>query len=335
MAKDITQTQIDVLNELKERASSFVGIDIIARELEISKTRVKAALRELLNWGYQLEQKSTQKSELRVKYIASPDILFPHEISFGRDEESFGFNIYSFDRVGSTNTLAHKYAERGEAEGTVVIADRQTAGKGRLGRSWHSPARTGAYMSIILRPEILPTYAPGLSLIAAVSVAEAIRKLYKLKTAIKWPNDVLINDKKAAGVLTELSAELDHVRYVIVGIGININMTEADFPGEIHSRATSIRIASGDKADRIALVQGILSHFEARYHDFCDSGIAGQIKAIRGYSSILGKRIRFSYRGDNAEGTAVDIDESGQLLVDLNGERIAISSGEITLTDSY
>jgi BirA family biotin operon repressor/biotin-[acetyl-CoA-carboxylase] ligase len=331
MSKDITQTQIDVLYELQERSGSFVEIESLAHELDLSKTRVQAALAELSNWGYKFEYRNGKG----VKYLSSPDILFPHEISFGRDEESFGFDIYSFDRVASTNNLAHKYAERGEAEGTVIIADRQTAGKGRLGRSWHSPARTGAYMSIILRPEIAPSFAPGLSLIAALSVAETLRKMFKLKSAIKWPNDVLINGRKVAGVLTELAAELDRVRYVVVGIGININMTESDFPEEIRDKATSVRIAQGKPASRIELVRGILSNFETRYYKYCDRGIGGQIKTIKSYSSILGKRIRFSHLGKMVEGTATDLDDSGQLVVDIDGEIATLGSGEITLTENY
>ncbi len=330
MAKDITQTQIDVLDELKE-SGSFVEIATLASELELSKSQVKAALNELENWGYEF----AHKDKGRVKYVKSPDILFPHEISFGRDTESFGFDIYSFDRVGSTNNLAHKYAERGEAEGTVIIADRQTAGKGRLGRSWHSPARTGAYMSVILRPEIAPAYAPGISLIAAVSVAETLKKLYKVKSAIKWPNDVLINGKKVAGVLTELAAELDRVRHVVAGIGININMTEDDFPPELRDRATSVRLAAGKEINRVELVRGVLTNFETRYHKFCEAGIGGQIKTIRSYSSILGKQITFSHLGRQVKATARDIDETGQLVVDLNGETMTIGSGEISLTDNY
>lgn len=331
MTKDITQTQIDVLYELQERSGSFMRIEDIARELELPKTRVLAALTELENWGYEFEYKDSN----RVKYLSSPDVLFPHEISFGRDEESFGFNIYSFDRVGSTNDLAHKYAERGEAEGTVIIANRQTAGKGRLGRAWHSPARTGAYMSIILRPETSPSSAPGLSLIAAVSVAETLRKTHKLNSAIKWPNDVLVNNRKVAGVLTELAAELDRVRYVVVGIGININMTTDDFPEEIRERATSVRVETGKQVNRIELVRGILGHFEDRYHDFCENGIAGQIKSIRSFSSVLGKEIRFTYQGKVVVGTAVDIDDSGQLIIERDGETITLGSGEISLTENY
>lgn len=288
-------------------------------------------MKELGNWGYELRYNKRGD----VRYLSSPDVLFPHEISFGRESAVFGFNIYSFDRVDSTNTVAQKYAARGEGEGTLIIADRQTAGRGRLGRSWHSPPGTGVYMSLILKPEIAPAAAPGLSLIAAVSVAEAVRSLTKVKASIKWPNDVLYGSRKLAGVLTELDTELDRVRHVIVGIGVNVNMEASDFPEELKDKATSLRILTGKPVDRVRLVQTILDVLEARYQSFCRDGLRGQIKKIRSLSAILGKRIRFTYNRKVLEGIAEDIDGNGQLLVRLNKELFAISSGEITLAENY
>lgn len=331
MAEDITQTQMDILNRLRQTPDSFHAIKSISEWRQLSPQQVNQSLRELVHWGYRFEQ--NERGEIR--YRSTPDILFPHEIVRGLKSPFFSANIHGYGKVVSTNTVAYRLAEKGRPEGTVIVAERQTAGKGRMGRSWSSPRKVGLYFSLILRPVIPPSQAPGLSLIAAVSIAESIRQYPKLNAAIKWPNDVLLNGKKVAGVLTELAAELDRVKFVIVGIGINVNHSGKDFPEDLTNKATSLKLESGEKIDRIRLVQLVLTNLEKRYHNFVKGGLKSQIGTIKEYSAILSRRISFRHNGKATVGLAVDIDDNGMLVVDIGKRKLAISSGEITLAENY
>jgi len=331
VAHDITQLQIDILNELRSHPRSYLSIGRLSDNSSHSPQRVARALKELENWGYRLLRNPAGG----VRYDSSPDVLFPHEIEHGLEARIIAQNIYSLDRVGSTNALAHKYAERGQPEGTLIIAERQTAGKGRLGRSWHSPAGCGLYFSLILRPPIPPAEAPGISLIAALSIVEAIRAASKLKAQLKWPNDVLCGGRKVAGVLTELAAELDRVRYVVVGIGINVNHQAEDFPPALRDKAGSLHQLVGAPIDRIKLVQLVLSRFEINYLRFVECGLKDAIKPIRRYSSVLGKSVSFQINGNHQQGRAVDIDGNGMLVVEVDGQRVTLGSGEISLAENY
>jgi BirA family biotin operon repressor/biotin-[acetyl-CoA-carboxylase] ligase len=330
MPEDITEIQIDLLNLLR-KSQRPVPVPVLAEIMQIPPSRINRIIKELSNWGYELDRNA--KGELRL--AGSPDILFPHEISNGLKTKCLGQNIFSFDRVNSTNLTAYKYAERGEVEGTLVVAERQTAGKGRLGRSWSSPPKVGIYISLILRPLIPPVQAPGLSLIAAVSVAETTRQLTDLEAMIKWPNDVLIAGRKTAGVLTELTAEIDRVKFVIMGIGINVNQSDADFPAELAGKATSLKQQCGEKVDRVLFIQRLLLNLEKRYRGFIASGLTDQIDDIREYSAILGKSIRFKHNNATVTGIACDIDANGMLIVELGQNKIKVSSGEITLEENY
>jgi BirA family biotin operon repressor/biotin-[acetyl-CoA-carboxylase] ligase len=331
MAEDITQTQVDILTCLQQTPETYFSIKSICEMLHVSPQRAHQGLRELVHWGYRFDQ--NERGE--IKYRSAPDLLFPHEIVRGLKSSLFATRIRSYGRVASTNALAYRLAERGEPEGTVVIAERQTAGKGRLGRTWSSPPKVGLYLSLILRPPISPALAPGLSLIAALSVAESIRHYPKLKAMIKWPNDVLLDGKKVAGVLTELSAELDRIRFVIVGIGINVNHSVKEFPEELRSKATSLQLEATQKVDRIKLVQLLLTNLEKRYYSFVKSGLKNQIGAIREYSALLTKKVSFKQNGKTVTGTAIDIDNNGMLVVDLGDGKVSVGSGEVSLAESY
>ncbi len=331
MSEDITQLQVDILKELREHPRSFFVARELAERFNLPIQRINRAIRELENWGYKLEKDKKDG----IRYVDSPDLLFPHEIEFGLSTELFAGNIYSLDRVASTNVLAHKYAEKGEAEGTLIIAERQTAGKGRLGRSWHSPARRGLYLSIILRPPIAPPQAPGISLIAALSVAEAIKAQLRLPAMIKWPNDVLCHDRKVCGVLTELAAELDRVRYIIVGIGINVNHDPKDFPEDLRRKATSLKIATGTAVGRVELLRAVLKRFEHHYRRFLKDGLGGAIKPIRAISSVIGREVTFRLDGQVRRGKALDITQEGRLVIESGGRTLTLGSGEISLEESY
>ncbi len=331
MTEDITQIQIDILDYLRRHPRSYYLKNELGKKFALSPQMTDRAVAELENWGYQILRNDAGA----IRYGASPDVLFPHEIAFGLEARILGVNVYSFDRVGSTNVIAHKYAEREEPEGTIVLAERQTAGKGRLGRSWHSPSKRGIYMSLILRPQIAPSQAPGLSLVAALSIARTMREYPGIKATIKWPNDVIYEGQKLAGVLTELAAEIDRVRYVIMGIGINVNHDEGDFPPDLRQKASSLMIVSHAQIDRIKLTRLLLTFLEEHYLEYLSRGFKRLIKPIKSYSSVLGKSVSFRSDEELCTGTAIDIDAQGLLVVKIGAKTISLSSGEITLTESY
>lgn len=331
MSDDITQIQIDILDFLRKHPRSYAAKKKLCEKFELTTPKADRIIAELENWGYQL----LRNPQGDIRYGASPDVLFPHEITFGLGTKILGVNLYSFDRVGSTNVIAHKYAEKDEPEGTVILAERQTAGKGRLGRSWHSPAKRGIYMSLILRPQIAPSQAPGLSLIAALSVAKTMREYPGIKATIKWPNDVLYDGRKLAGVLTELSAEIDRVKYVVMGIGVNVNHDESDFPPDLRDKAASLKIVAHTPIDRIKLTKLLLTILEEHYQEYLSRGFKRLIKPIRSYSSVLGKSITFRHDGTAVIGKAIDIDANGLLVVEVEGKTLSLGSGEISLTENY
>lgn len=331
MPDDITQTQIDILNLLKDDCERWTSTQTIGEKFQLSTKKVNQSLSELLRWGYRFD--TSRRGE--IKFLVAPDILFPHEIARGLKTQIIGREIHGFRSVGSTNSVAHRYAAKSAPEGTVIVAERQTSGRGRLGRTWLSPPRVGIYTSVILRPAIAPVQAPGSSLVAALSVAEAIRHYPGLPATIKWPNDILVKGKKAAGVLTELSAEIDRINYLIIGIGINVNHEPKDFPAELAEKATSLQMEQGCPVDRIKLLQEVLMQLEERYLQFLKSGLKDQLKAIKDYSSILGREISIRHDNKALVGTAIDIDADGALVVSIGRRTLKLLSGEVSLTESY
>ena len=195
------------------------------------------------------------------RIISSPDILTFEEIKNYLNTECIGKNIIYFDSIGSTNSKAKELAEGGKVHGTVVISEEQTSGRGRIGRDWLSPKYKGIWMSIILRPNIITENISKITLLGAAAVQKAIMKM-GVKTSIKWPNDIVINSKKVCGILTEMSGEIDHINYLVMGIGINVNLEKEDITTDLKDVATSIKIESGKPMDRKLLLANILNIFE-------------------------------------------------------------------------
>lgn len=297
----------------------------------VDEGAVSAAIDVLSEWGYRFNRGSGW-----CQFNQSPDALLPTELSYKLKTKSFGAVFHTYKHVKSTNTIAARLVGDGAAEGTVVISEMQSAGRGRLGRSWHSPAGVGAYLSLILRPRIKPADAPALSLVAGVALAEAIERRTDLQAKIKWPNDVLLGRRKTAGILTELQTEGDKVSAVIVGVGININQQREVFPAELRSKATSLRIQARRKIDRVALVQEFLRSFEKRYGEFLSGGFAKLRRAALKRSSLLGREVSVSTTARRKTvGRVIDIDTSGRLVVQSAEGAVALLSGEVSLTDNY
>jgi BirA family biotin operon repressor/biotin-[acetyl-CoA-carboxylase] ligase len=247
----------------------------------------------------------------------------------------FGREIRYFESVISTNTVAHQLAIDGAAEGTVVIAETQSQGRGRRGRTWASPAYRNLYLSLVLRPPIPVASAPQVGLVAGLAVAETARE-WAAAVAIKWPNDVLVGGRKAAGVLTEMEAEDDRVRFVVLGVGVNLNSTPEDFPAELHDKAISLCSAADAPVDRVRFAGRLLSQLEQRYDLFLRAGFAAIRPLWEGLSCLTGRYVQIEGAGEHCAGVVSGLDGEGALrLRQPGGQEIRVVTGDVTVIGGY
>ncbi len=315
-----------ILERLRAKPGQLLDPGKMAKSLNAAREQIIESIALLRSWGYVI--KANHKRQYR--FIAAPDSFISTEISYRLRTRFIGKRIHAYQAVQSTNSIASQLATAKAPEGTLVIAERQTRGRGRLGRDWYSPEKVGLYASIILYPKIHPTAAPGLSLMTAVALADTIGSYDDMEVKIKWPNDVLVSGLKVAGILTELSAELDRIEYVIVGVGININQTRADFPDALKSVATSVRIGTKEKIRRVEFLQRFLANFEKEYLVFKKSGMKETRRKILKYSYLQNKEIRLKLGRKTVSGVVIDIDETGQLILDTKDGIMAFNAGEVT-----
>ncbi len=244
-----------------------------------------------------------------------------------------GSEIVYFPSIGSTNDEAKRMADNDCKEGTLVIAEYQTGGRGRKGRSWVSPSGIGIWASIVVRPQISPLKAAGLTLVTAVSICRALRVITELPVKIKWPNDLRINYKKIGGILTELNTETEKVNYAVIGIGINVN--NKTFPEDLNQIATSLILESGNKTEfnRALVLCQILREFENDYKAFDSGHLEDLLNEWRGYSDTLGSIVQvIGINNSRIEGKAVDVDNDGALLIEKNdGTQIKVLSGDVSI----
>jgi BirA family transcriptional regulator, biotin operon repressor / biotin---[acetyl-CoA-carboxylase] ligase len=317
-----------LLHMLTENDGEFVSGQEISEKLNCSRTAIWKHISELRKSGYMIE--AVQKRGYRL--LTSPDLVTPEEVSLYVEQGKFGKKIVYEPSVKSTQEIAHTLAREGAEEGTIVLADEQTGGRGRLGRQWQSPSGTGIWMSLILRPQIPLQKAPQLTLLIAAAASKAIEKVTGIEAAIKWPNDLLIDGKKVSGILTELQAEADSIHSIIVGIGMNVNQQREDFSEAIAGLATSLAIEGGKAFKRAELIGAILSEIENLYCNYLENGFAF-IKLLweaRAYS--LGKRITARSISGSISGYAKGITEEGVLLLeDDEGKVHSIYSADIEI----
>lgn len=299
-------TQEKILDFLKKK-HDYVSGEEISSHLNITRQALWKHIQELRDSGYDI----VAVPHLGYKLISSPDRLTSYEVSHGLNTKLIGKKNHYFDTVSSTNDTALQLAMEGSPEGAVVIAESQTKGKGRLGRSWFSPKYKGIYISLILRPKILPNQAALLTLMCAVSICEAIKEKTDLTSQIKWPNDILIHHKKVGGILTELNAETDLSRFLVVGMGLNVNNDKKS----IVSGATSLKEQKRQDINRLELLQEVLRKIEANYLAFQGNDGEFVIKKWREWNITIGKRIRVICQNQHIEGQAIDIDNDGGLLI--------------------
>lgn len=254
------------------------------------------------------------------------DRLIPEELSRRLNTKVIGKKIFSYNVVDSTNTVAFSLAKAGLGEGAAVFAEGQRKGRGRLGRRWASPKHAGIYLSLILRPKITLKKASLVTLLAAVSSAEAIRKVSGLQALIRWPNDILVNNKKVCGILTEIEMKSSHLEYIVLGIGINVNTPAAKLPPE----GSSLKEEAGREFSRIELARELLRRLDQEYSSFKDKGGAKIISQWRNLSAFCGKRVKVKLAHKAIEGQAQGIDAQGALIVRLdNGFKQHILAGDV------
>lgn len=315
-----------ILKLLRESKAGFLSGEELADKLGISRTMVWKHIKSLEREGFGIEAVPSRG----YRITSAPDLLRTDDIKSGLKTKTIGKQILLLPEAASTNTLAMEMAAKDASEGTVVIAETQTAGKGRLGRKWISP-KGNLYFSVILRPNIPIQAAPLITLVGAVAVVSAIRTICQLPAAIKWPNDVLLRDRKVAGLLTEMSAEPDRVRHIALGIGVNVNMDQTNLPANIAPLATTLGIEGGQEYNRNILLQQILRELDNRYELFPAN--SGEIlKEWEAYNMTIGNRVAIGGPAETLEGLAQGVDGEGRLIIRLgDGALRTVAAGDVTI----
>lgn len=319
----------EILTMLRETEGYVSGQDLCDK-FGVSRTAIWKAINQLKEAGYEIEAVPNKGYHL----VSVPDVLSEAELRSNRKTDWAGQEIYYFDTIDSTNTRAKQYAEEGHANGTLIVAGEQKAGKGRRGRSWSSPKGTGIFMTLMLKPDIAPNNASMLTLVAALSIAKAIEDVAELEVGIKWPNDIVANGKKIVGILTEMSAQIDYINHVVIGVGINVH--NEDFPEEIKETASSILLESGKRVNRAEIIEKFLEYFEKYYAVFLET--EDMERLVKEYDSMLvnrGRMVRVLDPKEPFEGKAMGITKKGELIVDTWESRKLVSSGEVSVRGIY
>lgn len=311
---------------LADNATVVISGARVAREIGVSRSAVWTWVERLRELGVRV------KGHPRTGYFLEtvPDILTPDALRQRLKGSLFGKRIYHFFKVDSTNRVALELGHAGEPEGAVILAEEQTAGRGRIGRSWHSERAAGIYVTLLLRPKLAPVQAPLLTMMAGISAHAAVQSAAGADVDLKWPNDLLVNAKKVGGILTEMHAEPAQVRFVIVGIGLNINQEK--FPTDVAPSATSLRIATGRRQSRLEILVRLLREFESDYNHFLREGPASVIDRFSKISSYAqGKRVRVTNGKEAYIGTTAGLAPEGLLQVQRdNGQLTTVIAGDVT-----
>lgn len=316
-----------VLELLKNNSGQYISGEDISRLLNVSRTAVWKHIRALKQVGYEIEAHSRLGYALRQ----NTGRLLPEEIKNHLTSKILGREIHYFSEVDSTNNEAKKLAAGGCPEGTIVVAERQNTGRGRLARGWFSPYGKGIWLSVVLRPPFNPMDAAKCTLMSAVAVNRAVNAVTHAGCGIKWPNDILWQGRKVVGILTEMSAEMDAVNYVVIGMGINVNIDPHEFPGEIAATATSLAVAAGCQISRLKLLTAILAELELVYDTVKTAGFAPVLAEWKTQSVTLGRQVDVHGVDRSFTGLAVDIDADGALLVETTNGRERVLAGDVSI----
>lgn len=320
-----------ILSTMREKLGQWVSGEALSQELGVSRTSVWKQVKALQAQGYTIE--TSPKKGYRLAVV--PDILSPAEVQPRLATQLFGQqHYYYFDEIDSTNNHAKKLAAQNYPEGTLVITEKQSAGRGRRGRTWDSKPGQGIYMSLILRPSLPLNELSRITLFIAVAIVDTLKNHSGLNPGIKWPNDILIEGRKISGILTEAVTDMDGIEYIITGIGLNVNQFKADFAEEFRHTATSIREETQQIVPRIPLLQELLFNLERRYQQMLGGGFADILDEVRSLSTVIGRDIKMDGIQGVTSGRAIDIDNNGFLMVrDANGNIHNVMSGEVFVKD--
>jgi BirA family transcriptional regulator, biotin operon repressor / biotin---[acetyl-CoA-carboxylase] ligase len=321
-------TDAKILSALRETPDGVSGAQL-AEQLKISRAAVWSRIEELRQVGFDI----SASPHLGYRIVGEPDVLLADDLlSLLGKTKVIGRDIRVFEQTTSTNDVIERLARDGVKEGVVVFAESQTKGRGRLGRKWISPARKGLWFSILLRPDLRPQETTQLTVASATALRRAIQSETGLKPEIKWPNDILIGGKKVAGILTELSAELDKVRYVILGIGIDVNLDAGEFPVELRKVATSLKIETGETISRADLATAILRELDEDYSRVCGYCFADVADEWEENCATIGRGVTIQIGGRKIRGCAESLDDDGALLLRTeHGHLERITGGDVTL----
>ncbi len=315
-----------ILELFHSRGQDFVSGAELSAVLGVSRTAVWKQIGALRELGYTIEAVPSRGYRL----LATPDTLIAAELQAGLETRLIGREMVFLASTDSTNLRAAELAEQGAAEGTVVIAEEQTRGKGRLGRNWASPAGVNLYLSVLLRPPILPWDAPQLTFLSAVAVARAIAEEPGMQPEVKWPNDVLLGGRKVAGLLNEMRAETEGIHHVILGIGVNLNMTAEQFPAELRYPATSLRLESGHPIARRDFARRLLQHLDLLYSEYLTTGFEPLRRAWEGFFRLVGREVEVDCQQRVVRGRVTGIDDDGALLLDCGAGQVErILAGDV------
>ena len=325
----LVSTDSQILSALRIDENGGVSGAELSETLGISRAAIWARIEELRKLGYEIEA----SPHLGYKLVGAPDVLHADDLlsRLGKTKV-VGRDIRVFEETTSTNDVIEKLARDNVKEGVVVFAESQTKGRGRLGRKWISPARKGLWFSVLLRPKLRPQETTQLTVAAATALLRAIREVTGITAEIKWPNDIVIRGRKVAGILTELNAELDCVKYVIIGIGVDVNLSAGDLPDDLRKLATSLKIETGHIVDRAKLSVQILRELDKDYARIC----AGKFEAVADeweqHCLTLGRRVVIHIGDRKVCGRAEALDDDGALLLRTeHGHLERIIGGDVTM----
>ena len=316
----------EILDYFRKADGNFVSGQQISKDLHVSRTAIWKHINVLKERGYIFES-STRKG---YRLIYAPNLLTPLEIDSALHTETFGRHVVYLESTQSTNEEAKKIAREGAEEGTIVVAEEQITGHGRLARGFYSPFAKGIWFSLILRPKFFPMEASKCTLLAAVGVCRGIRRMGLADAGIKWPNDILVHGKKLVGILTLMSASMEKIDYIIMGIGINTGIKKNEFPEDFREGATSF-LNEGINVSRKDLLAAILGELEKEYSIAQNEGFDKVLDDWRALSVTLGQEVRVIFGDDSYTGKAVDIDRDGCLLVNTGSEVKSVIAGDVSI----
>ena len=320
----------EILKMLRE-TDGYISGQELCNKFGVSRTAIWKVMKQLKEAGYNIEAQQNKGYHI----VSSPDVMDAAELKSIWKPKWVGCEILYFDSIDSTNTKAQELAEKGYPSGTLVVADKQIAGKGRRGRNWESPSGCGIFMTLMLKPDINPNNASMLTLVSALAVAKALADITGKDAKIKWPNDIVIDGRKVCGILTEMSAQFDYINNIVIGIGINVN--NSSFPEEISATASSLRLLSGGKKYRRAeIIEKIMEYFEKYYSIFLETEDLSAL--VNEYDAMLvnmKKQVKVLDPKEPFEGKAMGITKTGELIVDTWESRKLVSSGEVSVRGIY